>query len=117
MEEESASSTEGILAAIFKDIRRKIPPMLFAQCIDIYLNKRGHYNASVKERASARGNIKKELEKDQMSWKVFMKGLEIIGAAKIKITFEITMKNGQVEKYEKTAHIAQVAPRNQNDTG
>jgi ribosome maturation protein Sdo1 len=119
MEDKSASNSEGILAGIFKEIRKKIPATFFAQCIDVYINKRGKYNASVKERASARGNIKKELEKDEMSWKVFMKGLEIIGARKIEITFRITGGNGHVDEYTKVVHIAPVIPQhpgeNKND--
>ena len=110
MEESSASNSEGILSSIFREIRKKIPAIYFAQCIDIYINKRGKYNASVKERASARGNIKKELEKDEMSWKVFMKALEIIGAIKIEMTFKITGGNGHVDEYTKTVHIAPVQP-------
>jgi hypothetical protein len=110
MSDQSASNSEGILAGIFREIRKKIPAMYFAQCIDVYINKRGKYNASIKERASARGNIKKELEKDEMSWKVFMKALEIIGAMKIEMTFKITGRNGHVDEYTKIVHIAPMSP-------
>jgi ribosome maturation protein Sdo1 len=110
MDNQSASNSEGILAGIFREIRKKIPAMFFAQCIDVYINKRGKYNASIKERASARGNIKKELEKDEMSWKVFIKALEIIGARKIEMTFKITGGNGHVDEYTKTVHIAPMSP-------
>lgn len=111
----SASNPEGILAAIFAEIRRKIPPRYFAQSIEWYLAKRGMANASVKKRSSERGNVKKELFKDVMTWKVFIKGLEIIGAVRLEINFKIIGKNGVVDEYTKTVHIVQTGTETNNE--
>jgi len=55
----------------------------------------------IKERSSARGNLKKELDRDTMTWKVFLRGLEIIGAKKLKIQLTLTDSNGLEKSYEK----------------
>ncbi len=56
--------------------------------------------------SSERGNIKKELLSESISWNVFIsKGLALINAKKIKITLEITHHNGLLTKHEKEVEL------------
>jgi hypothetical protein len=68
----------------------------------MYLNTRSDLMQRIKERSSARGNLKKELDRETMTWKVFLRGLEIIGARKLKIHLTLTDSQGQDKTYEKT---------------
>lgn len=42
-----------------------------------------------KRRSSARGNLSKEILRDDVSWKVFIKGLKFLNPMAISITFEM----------------------------
>lgn len=97
----SSSNSESILASFFKDIRRGISFQTYARNIEMYLNTRTDLMHRIKERSSARGNLKKELDRDTMTWKVFLRGLEIIGARKLKIQLTLTDSLGQEKSYEK----------------
>lgn len=98
----SSSNSESILASFFKEIRRGISFQTYARNIEMYLNTRSDLMQRIKERSSARGNLKKELDRETMTWKVFLRGLEIIGARKLKIHLTLTDSQGQDKTYEKT---------------
>lgn len=97
----SSSNSDSILASFFRDIRRGISFQTYARNIEMYLNTRVDLVHRIKERSSARGNLKKELDRDTMTWKVFLRGLEIIGARKLKIQLTLTDSQGQEKSYEK----------------
>ncbi len=97
----SSSNSDSILASFFRDIRRGISFQTYARNIEMYLNTRVDLMHRIKERSSARGNLKKELDRDTMTWKVFLRGLEIIGARKLKIQLTLTDSQGQEKSYEK----------------
>lgn len=96
-----SSNSESILASFFKDIRSGISFQTYARNIEMYLNTRSDLIHRIKERSSARGNLKKELDRDTMTWKVFLRGLEIIGARKLKIQLTLTDSQGKEKSYEK----------------
>lgn len=96
-----SGNSDSILASFFKEIRRGISFQTYARNIEMYLNTRSDLIQRIKERSSARGNLKKELDRETMTWKVFLRGLEIIGARKLKIQLTLTDSQGQDKTYEK----------------
>ncbi len=52
--------------------------------------------------SSEKGNVKKELLSETISWNVFVsKGLALINAKKIKLTIQITHSNNLITEHEK----------------
>lgn len=60
---------------------------------------------NTKDRASARGNLTKEILKDKMTWKVFCKALRFINVIKFRITIEPQWANGTTTSFSATVNI------------
>ena len=50
--------------------------------------------------ASDRGNLNKALLADKISWKTFMKGIEMLGALQVKFTTEVMLGDNRIVKVE-----------------
>lgn len=48
-----------------------------------------------RDRSSARGNLNKELKKDDMSWRVFLKALRFLDTVRVVFTVKITIQDGR----------------------
>lgn len=55
-----------------------------------------------KETTSVRGNLKKELLHDRMSWKVFIKGLNFLRVVRFDITIRLYHHNQKLTEHTKT---------------
>lgn len=55
---------------------------------------------------SARGNLRKELMKEIISWRVFCKGLRFLTLKSVKITLEANYKSGHVRSYSQFMVLA-----------
>ena len=74
--------------------------------MDSYLNDpRNGIKNNTKDRASARGNLSKEILKDKMTWKVFCKALRFINVIKFKVTIEPQWANGRTTSFSATVNI------------
>ncbi len=96
---EKGNAVDKILADLFRQIAHTVTPVL-PKLINKYLERRGLYT-NVKEMASARGNINKEINAETMTWKVFCRSLEILQIRKMVINLDITWGNGVVVHYKK----------------
>lgn len=56
---------------------------------------RNGYPSNKRDQQSARGNLVKELARDQMTWKVFMKALRFLGVKDVTIAIECNFHNGR----------------------
>lgn len=66
-----------------------------------YLNdKRNSIPDNIADRASARGNLRKELLKHTMSWKSFCRGLRFLNTTRFKLKVEVYHHNGEIHQYE-----------------
>lgn len=85
------SKSEMVLAGLFKQIctDRKIGATRLDQLLDRYV-KVQRQNVSAKEIASVRGNLKKEISKDNITWKIFIKCLVLLGAIRFKFSVAIS---------------------------
>lgn len=67
---------------------------VFNVLLERYIVRSG-INQNLKEISSVRGNLKKELLKSSMSWKIFIKGMRFLGVEKFKIQVTIYPKFGK----------------------
>lgn len=93
----------GTLSRLFRSIlkKRKVGPEKFGALMADYLrDPRNHVADNRKEMTSARGNLGMALAQDQMTWKVFCKGLKFLKVVKIDIAIRAYYSNGQQEIHE-----------------
>jgi hypothetical protein len=98
-------TSDSVLASLFKTILMDlgITAMRFDQLIDRYMV--AALISNIKEVSSQRGNLKKELLKSQMSWKVFIKGLVFLNISKFDITVTLTHANGRSTIHTKSIKL------------
>ena len=61
---------------------------------------------NLKEISTFRGNIKKELLKNTMSWKVFIKGLVFLNVTSFTITIKLNHASGRNSLHSKTINLS-----------
>lgn len=76
--------------------------------LDEYIDR--HINpTSIKERQSARSNLKKELRRGKMTWKVFCKGLQFLKVQSMKITVTCIREDGIQSQAETSVSFSRKA--------
>lgn len=103
-----SGTADSILASFLRKIYKEINMDVtkFDILVSRYVDKFSKETSS-RVLSSERGNIKKELTAETISWNVFLsKGLGIINAKKIKVIIEITHSNNIITTHEKEAELA-----------
>ena len=102
----TSGGTDSILSKAFTDILSIVANMgedindAFNRKMELFLSDiRNSIPQNTKDRSSARGNLRKELCKPNMSWKVFCKGLRFLGVCKFDLTFRLHDENNKVIEY------------------
>jgi hypothetical protein len=72
---------------------------------DFLADVRNNIPQNIKERSSARGNLRKELMRPVMTWKVFCKGLRFIKIKRFSIIIRLYHSNGIVTDHEKHVQL------------
>lgn len=80
----------------------------FQQLMALYI-KRSHVPRNMREISSARGNIKKELMNEKMSWKVFVKGLVFLDIAEFVIAIDLYHRRGDITTHRRAIILDQMA--------
>ncbi len=77
-------------------VARDIDGWKWDRLMRIYLTdpRNGIQNNS-RDRSSARGNLNKELKRDDMTWRVFEKALKFLDPIRIVFTVRVTFKDGK----------------------
>lgn len=80
-------TADSILAGLWRQIKKElgVDDTKVENLIDLYsttLNVDSH-----EHRTQIRGNLRSELTKDTMTWKTFMKGMKVLRATKVEMTF------------------------------
>lgn len=93
-----ARLARNVLSRAFRDILKElnIEAEHFNVLMEVYLrdkNREGYVDDKVKL-ANDRGNLKKEIEKDEYTIKVFMKLMKLLRLRDFSITFEGTFHDG-----------------------
>ena len=96
---DSGSILAGLFSTIMFDLG--IDAKRFNILIERYM-RRSNPNLNLKDASTMRGSLKKELLKDSISWKVFIKGLVFLNIKRFKIVLELEHYNGYTTKHEKS---------------
>jgi hypothetical protein len=80
-------SVNSMLTRLFIEMLKtmNVDTMMYENRIDQYITNAG-LPKNIKELSSVRGNIKKELCKPSMSWKVFLKSMVFLGVKEFKLS-------------------------------
>lgn len=102
-EEITSGTADSILSSVFRSILKdlKIGGERFNTLIHKYI-VRANIPMNLKEVSSVRGNLKKELLKSAMTWKVFVKGISFLNVWKFEFTIRLYHMNGMVTDHSKT---------------
>jgi hypothetical protein len=81
-----------------------VDSIMYENRIDQYITNAG-LPKNIKELSSVRGNIKKELAKPSMSWKVFLKSMVFLGVKEFKLSVTFNNKVTSVIENIEQSHI------------
>lgn len=109
LKDHSEDEFDKVLSAFFSDMMRQagvIPANLTDMLTDYIIRS----NTPVTEgsMASARGYIKKELFKDRMSWKVFVKALIFLNVSRFVIEVQLKHRRGDVTRHRRSVILDQL---------
>lgn len=94
--EKKSGNPGQILANIYQRIHAElsIRPERFLQIMDRYTRKINvGKELSTNALSTARGNLRKELFKDSLSWRVFLKGLHVLAVSRVDIRITLHHSN------------------------
>jgi hypothetical protein len=79
--------------------------------MDDYLSdSRNSIGQNKKDRSQHRGNIAKELQRDEMSWKVFTKGLRFLGVKKFEIKITAYHSDDTISEHNELINLGERVP-------
>lgn len=102
-----SGGVDSILSGLFRSImfNLHIDVPKFSRLTDRYIINAGiPYNS--KKSTSEKGNLKKELLSEKMSWKVFIKGLCFLNIVKFDLMIRLHHHNGCITEHQKTVVLA-----------
>lgn len=94
----------GELSKLFRKIlfERDIEARQWDTLMRRYLSDSGnHIPDNSRDQSTTRGNLNKELNKRDMTWKTFVKGLKFLGAVSVKFSVTIKWPNGTQTVHER----------------
>lgn len=100
--DKQVGNARNALAKLFRTIllERRITHQNVDHYLQRYLNDPNNYiSKNSKDRSSERGNLLKQLGKDTITWKIFIKGLKLLRPRQVKFIIEFTGQDG-----DKTIH-------------
>lgn len=86
----------GVLSALFRQllVLRDIDGWLWDRLMRNFLaDPRNGIQNNSRDRSSARGNLNKELKRDDMTWRVFLKALYFLDPVRVVFTVKVTFKD------------------------
>lgn len=94
------TDTDSVLASAFREIMfiMGVTPQKFMMLIADYIVK-ANVPTNMREVSSTRGNLKKELFKKAITWKVFVKGLSFLHVRRFIITIGLHHWNGKITEH------------------
>ena len=98
--------SDSVLASLFRTILMDlgITAIRFEKLLDRYIIQAKLPN-NIKEASSQRGNLRKELLKTTMTWKVFIKGLMFLNIIKFDVSIRLHHPNGRLTEHTKTVRL------------
>lgn len=99
-------SPNSVLASLFRIILQdnNITAIRFDKLLRDYV-KRTNPPTNMKDEASLRGNLKKELLKSIMTWNVFVKGLTFLNVTKFEVSVKLYHFNNKVTEHKRVVEL------------
>lgn len=98
-----SGGTGSILHRLYRDIQHTLVGGYtgkWAMLMENYLNDpRNAIDNNVHSRSSARGNLHKELQKENMSWRVFCKGMRFLNIFRFELIVRTKQANGRILEF------------------
>ncbi len=95
--DKGVKEARGVLSVLWRQLlmARSIDGWQWDKLMRDYLaDPRNGIQNNSRDRSSARGNLNKELKRDDMTWRVFLKALNFLGPVRVVFTVDITFKDG-----------------------
>jgi len=107
---------ESVLASLFRSIIFDLGIGIerFNVLVERYM-VRAHLPTNLKEASSVRGNLRKELLKPSMSWKVFIKGLKFLNIKKFDLNVTLYHASGRTTEHSKVVILDPTAGETEED--
>jgi len=117
------SSVGGVLAIMFRQIRDVITSRsgsgsdrgsvyVFRQMINDYINDpRNGIPANKSDQSTQRNNITGQLEKPEMSWRIFCRGLRVLDLIGFEIVIRPITRNGMEYQFSQTVKFTDEEPQ------
>lgn len=100
-DDKRVAEARGVLSKLWRQLLMvlDIDGWKWDRLMRIYLTdpRNGIQNNS-RDRSSARGNLNKELKRDDMTWRVFLKALNFLDPIRVVFTVRITFKDGRTHE-------------------
>jgi hypothetical protein len=94
----SVTEARGILSALWRQLLvvLGIDSWRWDKLMRKYLaDPRNGIQNNSRDRSSARGNLNKELKRDDMTWRVFLKAMSFLDPVRVVFTIRITIQDGR----------------------
>jgi hypothetical protein len=102
-------TSSGILSSLYKSILHtlNITPTKFAYLMEKHMNDPSNkLDLSNRVKMTTyRGNIKKNLLSDKMTWKFFCMGIRFLQIPKFEIVIRLHNHNGHITEHSKMVHL------------
>lgn len=105
-----SGSIDSILAVMFRKMMSElgISQQKFNMLMEKYLgDPRNNIPQNMKDRATERGNMRRELMRTTMTWKVLCKGIRFLNVWKFSITFRLHHANKVVTEHSMTINLGE----------
>ena len=105
-----ATNAKGALSRVFRQIMADIgmTHQYWGQLMKRYVeDPRNRVRQNSRDMSSARGNLAKELIRDDMTWAVFLKGMRFLNPRWVKLKIEICWGTGKIRNYDIVVHATE----------
>jgi hypothetical protein len=104
--EREINDSNKAISILFHDVlfEMNVNTSKFSSLIAEYIEK-ANIPSNIKEISSTRGNIKKELLKNTISWKVFIKGLMFLNVSRFDIGVSLHHTNGKITNHYRSVNL------------
>lgn len=101
-EQISSGSSDSVLASLYRSILHNLlNAAQFEERVTRYVIRHFKSASNIKDRSSIRSQLYKELLSDRITFKVFMKGLRVIGVKGFDLRISLHHANGNTTVHEK----------------
>lgn len=120
MNTKTSGTSGAILTRLFRAVQHYVIPFygtnqktgsMYYKLMDDFLSdSRNCIGQNKKDRSQHRGNLAKELQREEMSWKVFTKGLRFLGVKKFEIKITAFHSDNTISEHTDIVNLGERVP-------